>query len=71
MNKLAQFFYNEPKRRTIHKWEHYLDIYDKHCKKPDLINIIIEYSTLENVLFTPLTLTKIVNNLKNLECIYL
>ena len=33
MNKLAQFFYNEPKRRAVHKWEHYLDIYDKHFKK--------------------------------------
>ena len=33
MNKLAQFFYNEPKRRNVHKWEHYLDIYDKHFKK--------------------------------------
>ena len=33
MNKLQDFFYNQPKRRTVHKWEHYLEIYDKHFKK--------------------------------------
>jgi hypothetical protein len=33
MNKLQDFFYNQPKRRTVHKWEHYLDIYDKHFSK--------------------------------------
>jgi hypothetical protein len=33
MNKLQNFFYNQPKRRNIHKWEHYFEIYDKHFKK--------------------------------------
>ena len=33
MNKLAKFFYDEPKRRVVHKWEHYFDIYDKHFQK--------------------------------------
>ena len=33
MNKLAEFFYNVPKKHTIHKWKHYFEIYDKHFKK--------------------------------------
>ena len=33
INKFKTFIYNEPKKRGIHRWEHYLDIYDKHFKK--------------------------------------
>ena len=33
MNKFADFFYNQPKTKAIHKWVHYFDIYDKHFNK--------------------------------------
>jgi hypothetical protein len=32
MNKFAEFFYTRPKN-TIHKWQHYFEIYDTHFKK--------------------------------------
>lgn len=33
MNKLQDFFWNKDKKCLIHKWVHYLDIYDKHFKR--------------------------------------
>jgi hypothetical protein len=33
MNKFKEFFYTEPKKNSIHKWEHYFDIYEKHFNK--------------------------------------
>ena len=33
MNKLEEFFYVKPKKLTIHKWKHYLKIYDRHFSK--------------------------------------
>ena len=33
MNKISDFFYNQPKTNSIHKWAHYFDIYDKHFNK--------------------------------------
>jgi len=32
VNKIADFFYNGLKTKTIHKWHHYFDIYDKHFR---------------------------------------
>ena len=32
MNKLEDYFYNRSEK-TIHKWHHYFDIYDKHFSK--------------------------------------
>jgi hypothetical protein len=32
-NKFKHFFDNEPKKCAIHKWIHYLDIYEKHFNK--------------------------------------
>lgn len=32
-NKFKTFFFNEPKKRAVHKWVHYLDIYHKHFNK--------------------------------------
>jgi len=32
-NKFKTFFYNVPKKHVVHKWVHYLDIYNKHFQK--------------------------------------
>ena len=33
MNKFSDYFYNESKENTLHKWIHYFDIYEKHFQK--------------------------------------
>ena len=32
-NKLENYFWKTPKQLEIHKWHHYLSIYDKHFKR--------------------------------------
>jgi hypothetical protein len=32
-NKLEDYFFNKPKKLAVHKWHHYLEIYDNHFKR--------------------------------------
>lgn len=53
MNKFQHYFFNEPKTLLIHKWVHYLEIYEKHFNKflnksPNILEIgVYEGGSLE------------------------
>lgn len=40
-NKFAKYFWEEPKKLTIHKWHHYFDVYEKHFSRFQETNPII------------------------------
>ena len=47
MNKLEDYFWNQPKKLQLHKWHHYLKIYDRHFsrfigKNPTILEIGID-----------------------------